>query len=143
VVLALVIVAAVVALFFAVRFACRVAAILADQGRSYDAWGHRLAHEYPRTFVRILHAPGIVPPIYCLLLGRDWLGQKVCGWWDQERERVLFIRPRGGRWLKRREPPRPLTAADLDAMRQAAQRHADWEGPRSEQDTRVVGSLPE
>jgi hypothetical protein len=142
-ILALATVGAVVALFFAGRFAYRVATILTEQGRSYDAWGHLVEHKYPHTFVRVLHAPGIVPPIYCLLLGRDRLGQKVCGWWDQERERVLFIRPRGGRWLRRPEPPRPLTDSDLDAVRCSAQQHADWAGTWSKPDARVVGSLPD
>ncbi len=137
--------AAAVCICFAGRWLCRVIKVLQEEGRNFDAWGNRINREGLHTFVRINHAPGVVAPIYCLLLGRDRLGQRVCGWWDKAGQRVLYIRPRGGRWLKRSAPPRSLTEGDLEAMRRSATRHAEWAnrfGRMGDPDPRIVGALP-
>lgn len=114
----LIVVAVVVGGYFIVRRWVRWSTIANDHGRNCDAWGQFFINEPggPRMY-RINNARGEHGSFYAIDLGKDRSGRRVCGWWDLNAERVVFIRPGGGRWLRRDEPPRPLTARELEAMK--------------------------
>jgi hypothetical protein len=95
-------------------------------------------------YYRIPNAAGMVGSFRALYVGRDCGLRRVCVWWDQKTEQLIFIWPRGGRWLRRTEPPRTIGEFEMRGVKESARRHADWlrESEQRGIVTKPIGSLP-